>query len=327
MNRQRKYSICPICRVTPTSESQYLGDVLYVTCPNCRYFSLTGTAVHRLESSRLTWMESAKLSHWIRETDQPKLTSELLDNLLRDLPSITVHMQLDNLISILGSRYDSVATGVSVDSYTDLSLVGAQTPQDLNLLVMSVYSEDLILNIGDFVQQPESNPITHDNFPRYRIKTQLTLKGWNLYDELMRTKSDSQMGFMAFQFEDNDIKSLYTDIYKPAAEEVGFNLHSLIDDHKSGLIDEKLKVELRRAAFVIAEISTRNSNVLWEAGFAEALGKPVIYSCRSENWEDVKKYTFDTNHMYTIIWNKDARDKAAERLKNTLRETYPSKTK
>jgi len=272
-------------------------------------------------------MESAKLSHWIRETDQPKLTSELLDNLLRDLPSITVHMQLDNLISILGSRYDSVATGVSVDSYTDLSLVGAQTPQDLNLLVMSVYSEDLILNIGDFVQQPESNPITHDNFPRYRIKTQLTLKGWNLYDELMRTKSDSQMGFMAFQFEDNDIKSLYTDIYKPAAEEVGFNLHSLIDDHKSGLIDEKLKVELRRAAFVIAEISTRNSNVLWEAGFAEALGKPVIYSCRSENWEDVKKYTFDTNHMYTIIWNKDARDKAAERLKNTLRETYPSKTK
>ncbi|MGA9851491.1 MAG: hypothetical protein WBR15_00955 [Gammaproteobacteria bacterium] len=326
MNTQLNIPICPICRVSPTSQSNYQGDAAYIICPNCGYFSLTRNAIDRFEMRPLTWMDSAKLSHWVRETDKPKITSNLLENLLRDLPSITVPMQVDNLIMLLGKRYDSAKTGVIVDSYPDLALVGAQTPQDLNLLVHSVCSEGLIMNIGDFLQPPDSNPIIHGSFPRYRIHTQLTLKGWELYDELTRAKIDSQMGFMAFEFEDVDAESLYKHIYKPAAKEVGFDLYSLIDNHRPGLIDEKLKVELRRAAFIIAEITTRNSNVLWEAGFAEALGKPVIYSCRTDKWDDVRKYTFDTNHMYTIIWDMNVRDKAAEKLKDTLRETYPSRT-
>lgn len=50
----------------------------------------------------------------------------------------------------------------------------------------------------------------------------------------------------------------------------------------AGNIQARLEVEIRKARFVVAELSHHNNGAYWEAGFARGLGKPVIYMYNKE---------------------------------------------
>ena len=76
----------------------------------------------------------------------------------------------------------------------------------------------------------------------------------------------------------------------------------LVQRAKAGSIDERLRVEIRRSRFLIADLTDRNAGAYWEAGFAEGLGKPVIYTCEKSVFEEEKTH-FDTNHMHTVLWD------------------------
>jgi nucleoside 2-deoxyribosyltransferase len=45
-------------------------------------------------------------------------------------------------------------------------------------------------------------------------------------------------------------------------------------------IDDQMRVALRTSRFVVADLTRGNRGAYWEAGFAEGLGRPVIYTCR-----------------------------------------------
>jgi hypothetical protein len=86
-------------------------------------------------------------------------------------------------------------------------------------------------------------------------------------------------------------------------------------------------VALRTSRFVVSDLSYQNNyGAYWEAGFAEGLGRPVIYTCRKEEWDERKTH-FDTNHLNTIIWDPDKLDDAALRLIATIRATLPAEAK
>jgi hypothetical protein len=291
------------------------------SCTNCGPFRLSGTAIAILPRPLLRWRDRAKVSRWIRLNGNPNITNDDLRRLVTDLQDISVPEQMDNVIYEIGERFDSASDLTELDSYKDLALVGAPTAQDLSAISSSLFEQKLIEGPGNFVQDRIGD------YPRYTLRSKLTANGWKRFQDLRSSKVESRIGFMALPFGDANAVQMLTEVYRPAVIETGFVLHSLLDDAKAGLIDEKLKVALRRSAFVIAEITTQNSNVLWEAGFAEGLSKPVIYSCKKDKWAEVKEHTFDTNHMHTIIWNPDDRQAAAERLKATLRDTFPSATK
>ncbi len=77
---------------------------------------------------------------------------------------------------------------------------------------------------------------------------------------------------------------------------------------------------------LLADLTHDNEGAYWEAGFAEGLGKPVIYTCEREKFKEMKTH-FDTNHHLTVIWDKGDPSKAAEELKATIRATLPDEAK
>ena len=100
----------------------------------------------------------------------------------------------------------------------------------------------------------------------------------------------------------------------------------LDDDPRAGLIDDRLRVEIRACRFLIADLSHANKGAYWEAGYAEGLGKPVIYTCDNTVFDDPEnpnKPHFDTNHHLTITWDREKPQEAAEKLKATIRATFP----
>ncbi|HTR13660.1 MAG TPA: hypothetical protein VMI72_10535, partial [Roseiarcus sp.] len=95
---------------------------------------------------------------------------------------------------------------------------------------------------------------------------------------------------------------------------------------EAGLIDARLRNEIRNCRFLIADLSHANAGSYWEAGYAEGLGKRVIYTCEQSVFDGkavTPKPHFDTNHHLTIIWDETNPQSAAKRLIETIRFTIP----
>ena len=128
---------------------------------------------------------------------------------------------------------------------------------------------------------------------------------------------------MAMEFGDEILNRVVLDCFKPAVAQTGFDLRKLDENPKAGLIDNRLRVEIRRSRFLIADLTHNNRGAYWEAGFAEGLGRPVIYTCEKSVF-DAEKTHFNTDHSHTVVWSEDALGEAAEELKNTIRATLPA---
>jgi len=154
----------------------------------------------------------------------------------------------------------------------------------------------------------------------------LSMDGWQRYEALKRGRSDSTKAFMAMKFGDPVLDAVYRDCLKPAVAQTGFDLLRLDEKPRAGLIDDRPRVEIRSSRFIIADLTHRNLGAYWEAGYAEGLGKPVIYTCEKSVFEKGNTH-FDTNHHLTVPWEQANLADAVQRLKDTIRATLPAEAK
>lgn len=77
-----------------------------------------------------------------------------------------------------------------------------------------------------------------------------------------------------------------------------------------------MRVEISKRRFLVCDLTDENRAAYWEAGFAEYLGNPVIYTCEKDFFEESATH-FDTNHHLTLKWSKNAKDKVIRELMDT----------
>jgi hypothetical protein len=128
---------------------------------------------------------------------------------------------------------------------------------------------------------------------------------------------------MAMKFGDALLDTAYRECFKHAVARTGFELRRLDEGQPAGLIDNQLRVAIRASRFLIADLTHGNNGAYWEAGFAEGLGKPVIYTCEEGHFASARTH-FDTNHHLTIRWSADDLRAAADELAATIRNTLPA---
>lgn len=241
------------------------------------------------------------------------LDSNMLGDVIANTELPRPQEQFENLILWLGHSLPSIGTdvGMSEDMF---SAIGARDRSSIKFLAKHAidagYVSALIAEFlgGDFALQNIS----------------LTMAGWSLFDELQRGVSVSKFAFIAMQFGKNDLDKVVNECFRPAVAATGFELKRLDDSPSAGLIDDRLRVEIRQSRFLLADLTHHNKGAYWEAGFAEGLGKPVIYLCRQDVFDDKSQGThFDTNHHLTVVWHPEKLDEAAAKLKATIRATLP----
>jgi len=159
-----------------------------------------------------------------------------------------------------------------------------------------------------------------------KIALRLTMAGWERHAELKKTNIQSRTAFMAMQFNDALLNHVVADCFKPAVARAGFELRLLTDEQPAGLIDDQLRAAILSARFLIADLSHGNQGAYWEAGFAEGLGLPVIYTCQASAWSKSRPH-FDANHLATIIWDETELDKASNALTAMIRATLRAEAK
>jgi nucleoside 2-deoxyribosyltransferase len=135
------------------------------------------------------------------------------------------------------------------------------------------------------------------------MNCRLTPAGWKRYTELSKSVAVSRFGFVAMKYGDAQLDALVADHFAPEVRKTGFDLRRLDQSQPAGLIDDQLRVNIRRSRFLVCDLTHGNRGAYWESGFAEGLGKPVIYTCRKDVFEDRQHEHyphFDTNHMVTV---------------------------
>ena len=155
------------------------------------------------------------------------------------------------------------------------------------------------------------------------LDVSLTLEGWQEYEAEKRGQISGNYGFLAMEFGDSVLEAFVREVVKPTVKkELGYDLVDMRDASQAGIIDNIMRIRIRDSAFVIADLTHDNRGAYWEAGYAEGLGKPVVYICEQQKFDDEKTH-FDTSHCTTIPWSKSesGHDTFKQNLIATLRRS------
>jgi hypothetical protein len=307
---------CPICSSALKQALSPTFDGVNVSCNRCGKFHLTGPmracipAKVGQNTGRIALVSNA-IRRLGKTTEWPMVSTIRVDEFLKtSLPS--VREQINNMVIYLAEDTDGPGELTDLETESHQSIAGSKTEAGFVLVLQ--YLEDSGLVTGIMID-------THDGLGSSKFA--LSVGGWEYYEKLQQDGISTRRAFMAMKFGDSDLNLMLEEAFRPGAKSAGFDLLKLDDEPKAGLIDDRLRVEIRTARFIIADLTHDNLGAYWEAGFAEGLGKPVIYTCEKTKFEEDKTH-FDTNHHLTLVWDLNNKAEAMEKLKSIIRATFPS---
>jgi len=317
MNYNEK-SRCPICKLEVKTEELSGRDKFRVICYKCGQYEITRIAAVIFDNSELNTKTQA-LSYWIKHHQLPNnqfvyIDSGVLNKLLEPFVEPKPKEQANNLILWLGDNLKKTSELLEIQWEEAESILGTTDSKGV------LYVVDHLRSSGYLTDMQLTGPLCIG----------LTFAGWDYYDELQRSNKNSRLAFMAMKFGEEPLNTIFNDVIKPAVAQTGFKIRKLDEEKRAGLIDDKLRVEIRRSKFLISDLTHGNNGAYWEAGYAEGLGLPVIYICEKIVFNDKEKSThFDTNHHLTVLWENTPKglEQFSQELKNTIRATLPGEAR
>jgi hypothetical protein len=300
---------CPVCKISGASAEEWDAKNQWrVKCPGCGLFEIPVGVGEKLDDHL-----RPRLSHAIRLRQQTNggfvpITRDLAKRLIEErLPSL--REQMDGLLMFVGDRardqdpvrHFQLSPPLNAEM---ISTIGAYHSGSIGLLLGDLNGT------GELEWQPGSD------------KIRMLEAGWRRYDELKTAAPYSRTAFMAMPFNRPAIEKVYREFWRPAVARTGFELKTVTQ--RAGLIDDHIRVDIRRSRFLISELTEGNQGAYWEAGFAEGLNKRVIYTCEKSYFDNPKtRPHFDVNHYSHVIWQESHLSDAADELTARIRASIP----
>lgn len=156
------------------------------------------------------------------------------------------------------------------------------------------------------------HPETHDDDTRAFI----TPDGYAKIDELRSGSQDRvQQAFLVCRFTDL-MDGIYADVYQAVGNELKCPIQRIKDIHHVDKIDDRICEEIRRASIIVVDLTDENFNIAFEAGFALALNKPIVWTKQKE--AGGVKMPFDIYTHNCLEWSLNNLDQFRQDLKFRL---------
>ena len=152
----------------------------------------------------------------------------------------------------------------------------------------------------------------------------LTPAGVKRLEDMETKEVNSEQAFVAMWF-DESVNKAYEKGIEPAIRDSGYRPLRIDKKEHNNKIDDEIIAEIRRSRFIVCDftcgliehggkqIAIPRGGVYYEAGFAQGLGIPVIWTCRADHIEHVH---FDTRQFNHITWNTP--EELRENLRNRI---------
>lgn len=251
-------------------------------------------------------LEKILLTDWLVEqrnlgVECPKIYSEILKDIGRRQNS-DIFARADNLLHFIEQQSPLIGHVVSFNIAPDKSSLVS------NLLLLAWTGSQKVsevLTLAEYLQEQNWIDLSTGLHSYSSLPYELMLKpeGIKHLSNLRGANTDSANCFVAMWFNE-EVQSAYIDAIKPALIESGYKPIRVDEIEHSDKIDDRIIAEIKRARFIIADFTAEptkpRGGVYYEAGFAQGLGIPVIWTCRTDRIDDVH---FDTRQFNHITWN------------------------
>jgi hypothetical protein len=306
--------LCPIWRTQAEIEPT-TGDFSIVNSPRAggRYW-ISGTDIALcaiLSNQEKAFLTSELIEQRMAGVELPKIGSDTIA-LSKKRKSLAYSQKVDRFFKWLNFSKFQPGEEIRIkglDAETDLAEGKAWIEADTDVQIEKYI--EILINDGYFSTENG-----------YTI--QLTSKGCERLEKLAGINGESTQAFVAMWF-NPEIELAYSNGIKEAIIASGYDPMRIDKKEHSNKIDDEIIAEIRRSRFVIADFTSgyvsegdqktliARGGVYYEAGFAQGLGVPVIWTCR----EDCLKHIhFDTRQYAHIVWTtaEDLREKLTKRI-------------
>jgi hypothetical protein len=129
---------------------------------------------------------------------------------------------------------------------------------------------------------------------------------------------DEELCFVIMSFSGNPrLKDFYGKAIKPTVRRLGYRCERVDEQHFNDSIRQRILDNIRRARFLIADMTEARPNCYYELGIAHALDKEVIHITN-----DIKDIHFDIRDFNFIVYDNidGLKTKLRERIRATVGE-------
>lgn len=290
---------CPLC-LTPSEWNEVVDDFLLRTyhCRRCGDFLIHDHLRVQLERARPTWWP--RLSAWIREKKESRATPPVLaeqpEAIEGWLPNRTISEKLDLLLRIVERRTKEIGDTVNLDLESDAALVWCASKGEVVYLLASLR------------EMRRLDPLVGGQASLGAVR--LTTDGMLRLEQLAQASTHNAQIFVAMSFAPG------TEPLRDLGLCAGIRLAGYVpqvmnlDPHHGERIDARIMVEIRRSKAVVADVTDPRANVMYEAGFADGLGKQVIWTVHKDRLNKQANpdgLPFDTRQFFHIPWETPQR--------------------
>lgn len=147
----------------------------------------------------------------------------------------------------------------------------------------------------------------------------MSIKAMNENQALINLGKIGNTCFVVMPF-NSLFESEYERVIRPAIEEAGLECVRGNEIYTEQAIIQDIWKSIRNARVVVAELSGRNPNVMYETGLAHAIGKPIIMLTREQHdvpfdLRSLRYIYYDPNNPF---WGDDLRAELTKLLLNVL---------
>jgi hypothetical protein len=212
-----------------------------------------------------------------------------------------------------------VAFGNRVSRIGQMMLIGEEGDADTEYLLAASETDNLE-ELSELLQMlVKLGYLDGEGYLGESVEAKLSVAGWSEIEKLGQQAPNSSQAFVAMWFNETTEDAFYRGI-APAIAAVGYEAIRIDKKEHNNKIDDEIVAEIRRSRFLIADFTCEKGKVrggvYYEAGFAQGLGVPVIWTCRDSSMDDLH---FDTRQYAHIVWKSP--DDLYEQLKNRIGAT------
>ncbi|MEK7344774.1 MAG: nucleoside 2-deoxyribosyltransferase [Pseudomonadota bacterium] len=279
--------LCKICSTKSAKSNPVDGDYYEQFCEYCGHFKISGSAAETyLEGDKAIQKLRGHIHRFNASEDIPCLTTENIPSIVNS-PFPTVAERAEFLLQQVHLETKYLGAKIEVLSKKYLGLTYSLVDNDIRFLSDYLESEGL-------VQAYKSTS---------SLSLSVTPAGYAFIENYKRfSKPDAKTAFVAMWFA-SEVQSAYSNGIKEVIKNCGYEPIRVDEVHHHEKIDDRILRSIRDADFVVADLTGHRGGVYFEAGFAIALNKPVIWTCRSDHFGGAH---FDVNHYQFIVWESDS---------------------
>ncbi|PCJ27029.1 MAG: hypothetical protein COA97_04885 [Flavobacteriales bacterium] len=156
------------------------------------------------------------------------------------------------------------------------------------------------LELRFYIESLKESALINGNIHSDGAIVSITHYGLNKIAETQFKPLDSKICFVAMAFSDETTK--YRLAIKTALKNNGYDAVIIDEKHLESdeTIPEAIFNEIRKAKFCIADFTKHRNGVYFESGYALGLGKQVIYTCHSDDFENAH---FDIKQLQLLLYS------------------------